>query len=82
MAEAAIAERTALVGQVHRAMEQLPERLQERVLGYVQGLAASFPRGMSREEAMSLFGTMSPEEAQEMDVIIEEEFEKVDLDAW
>jgi len=70
--------RTAVIDEIDKRLEALPRYLQERVLGFAAGLAATFPKGMSAQEALQIAGTISSEEAARMMAVIEEEFEKVD----
>lgn len=47
-----------------------------------EGTSDSLPRGMSGEQLRSLAGTISPEDLDIMERVIEEEFERVDPDGW
>lgn len=46
------------------------------------GKGDSLPRGMSGEQLRSLAGTISPEDLDIMERVIEEEFERIDPHGW
>ncbi|HRC84961.1 MAG TPA: hypothetical protein PK413_05065 [Thermoanaerobaculia bacterium] len=62
-------------------LERLPVELQEQARELVHGLVLPRPKGASPQQAMALAGTVDDESAQRMVEAIEEEFERVEIDA-
>jgi hypothetical protein len=63
-------------------MEQLPARMQRRVLDYARALAESTPEGTPGDELLKFAGIMTPSEADEFLRGIEEDCERVDPNEW
>jgi hypothetical protein len=65
-----------------REVEQLPPRLQQKVVDFAHSLAESTPRGTPGRQLLSFAGILSPEEAKAMTDAIEEDCERVDPNEW
>ena len=57
-------------------------RMQRRVLDFARALALSQQRGIPGSEILRFAGTLTPQDASEMQHAIEEACERVDPDGW
>lgn len=53
-------------------LDKLPIGMQKRVLDFAQALVISMPKGKSGKDLMKFVGTISPEDAKEMEEAIKE----------
>jgi len=56
--------------------------MQRRVLDFARALALSQQRGIPGSEILRFAGTLTPQDASEMQHAIEEACERVDPDGW
>lgn len=68
--------------QLRQRMQTLSPDQQREVLQFAGQLATSEPKGTPGKELLRFAGTLSPEEADEMRRVIEEDCEQVDLREW
>ena len=73
---------TSVQNELLKQMEQLPARMQHRVLDYARALAESTPQGTPGDELLKFAGIMTPAEADEFLRGIEEDCERVDPNDW
>jgi hypothetical protein len=73
---------TSVQNELLKQMEQLPVRMQRRVLDYARALAESTPEGTPGDELLKFAGIMTPSEADEFLRGIEEDCERVDPNEW
>ena len=73
---------TDIVSQLMNKVEQLPEHLQLRVLGFVDALSQSVPRGVPGSRLLKFAGMTPPDDLELMRSAIESEFERIDVDQW
>ena len=74
---------TALVEQIIRDLEALPEGKQLQVAAFIHSLQDHAAKGMSGKEAvLALAGSLDEESAHEMEEIIEEGCENIDKEIW
>jgi len=73
---------TSVQNELLKQMEQLPARMQRRVLDYARALAESTPEGTPGDELLKFAGIMTPSEADEFLRGIEEDCERVDPNEW
>lgn len=67
--------------ELNAAIAGLDSEQQETVLAFVQMLREK-PKGFSSEQFSEFSGTLSPEEAAEMQRVVKEGCGKVDTDGW
>lgn len=73
---------TKISDQVVEQLSVLPTHMQRRVLDFARALVLSEPKGVPGKTLRSFAGTMTPEEAAQMQADIEETCENVDQDGW
>lgn len=73
-----------IVCEIIKRIDQLPVGLQQRVLGFVEALAISTPRGIPGTELLQFTKTVAIDsyDADEMQRAIEEACDRVDSDGW
>ncbi|MGB8647209.1 MAG: hypothetical protein WCF84_18370 [Anaerolineae bacterium] len=71
-----------LVDKVVEQLKTLPEGLQWRVLEYTRELANAIPHGVPGEQLLRFAGTISLDDLQLMQEIIEQGCERVDANEW
>jgi hypothetical protein len=65
-----------------RRLEGLPPEMQRRVLDFARALALPRPRGIPGPELLRFAGTLTRQDADEMQQAIEPACERVDPNAW
>jgi hypothetical protein len=75
----------SIIEQIVKTLETLPAEEQQRVLGYVEGLAAGHRRPAVAKPGAGLLkhiGSFDPAMLDRIEAAIEEGCEGVDLDEW
>lgn len=72
----------ALQRELLKEVEQLPPPLQEKVVEFARSLVQPKPRGIPGDVLLKLAGIMTPSEADEFLLAIEEDCERVDPNEW
>jgi hypothetical protein len=73
---------SALVQEVVKHLEALPQNLQEQVLSLVRSLDSTQERGVPGRDLLQFAGTISRSDLDAMSKAIEQGCEQVDLDEW
>ena len=73
---------TALRDDMIREIERLPPERQAAALDLIRGLQPASVRGVPGRNLMASFGSISEEDALEMERVIDEKCERVDLNGW
>lgn len=63
-------------------VQELPLPQQRLVLEMVKSLAGAPPQGARAQDLLAFAGVISPEDARQMSLAIEEGCEQVDANAW
>jgi len=68
--------------QILEKLESLPYNAQRQVLGFVQALALSVPKGVSGKQLLSFAGVIPKEDLRAMAAAIEAGCERIDHGEW
>ena len=71
-----------IVTAVAEQVSTLPESLQQKVLEFVQALKTSERRGVHGKELLRFAGTISPDDLQIMQKVIDDDLGQVDVNEW
>lgn len=72
----------AIKEQILNDLDQLSPELQRRAADLVHRLVTPLPKGASGGDLLRFAGMLDDESAREMTEAIEQDCERVDLDAW
>ena len=73
---------TSIKQEILNEVDRLPLHFQKRVLDFARSLKSTFHEGIPGKELLRFVGSMTPEEGELINRVIEEACERVDKSEW